>query len=104
MTRLYKTLADAFQAHTKQLSDGHVAWVGYRDRYSNAPIVCFRYQRIPAPQAAFQLHHGRKPVGKPLPTCGMKGCVAGGHLADRPMRQANRRADALYGAIFGGAV
>lgn len=96
----YATLKDAFWHSAEAIDGGHVHWVGYRDK-AGTPRVCYRQQAQAAPHVAFVLHHGREPVGRALPTCGMKGCIAGGHLADRPMREANQRADALYGAIFG---
>ncbi|MGW5123229.1 hypothetical protein ACWEQ7_04035 [Streptomyces sp. NPDC004069] len=100
---MYPSLADVVRGNSEQLDDGHVRWTGYRDAHSNTPLVLYCGQRIPAPRAAFQLHYGREPVGKPLPTCGMHGCIAGEHLADRPMREANARVDILFTAIFGEA-
>lgn len=102
MTRSrYPSLAAVFEGNSEQVDGGHVLWVGYRDAHSNTPIVFYGGTKTPAPKVAFQLHYGRDPVGKPLPTCGMTGCIAGPHLADRPMREANARADAAYEAIFG---
>jgi hypothetical protein len=98
----YPTLAAVFHGNSERLEGGHVRWIGYRDAHSNTPIVFYGGQKTPAPKVAFQLHHGRDPVGKTLPTCRMTGCIAGAHLADRPMREANARADALFDAIFGG--
>jgi hypothetical protein len=100
----YASLQAALDAKTERLDDGHVRWRGYTDATSNTPLLFHAGQRIPAPKAAFILHHGRDPVGKPLPTCDMTGCIAGAHLADRPMREANQRADAAYEAIFGAAL
>lgn len=97
----YPSLAAVFLGNTEQLDDGHVRWTGYRDGTSNTPLVLHGGQRVPAPRVAFQLHHGRKPIGKALPACGMKGCVAGAHLADRRIREANKRADRAFDAIFG---
>ncbi|WP_330349243.1 hypothetical protein [Streptomyces sp. NBC_00582] len=90
---------DAFRKNTEALDDGHVRWTGYRDK-DGTPRVFHRRRPMAAPRAAFLLHYGREPVGKPLPTCRLKGCIAGEHLADRPMREANQRADALFAAIF----
>jgi hypothetical protein len=97
----YASLKDAFEAKTERDADDHVRWRGYVDTTSNTPMIFHGRQRTPAPKAAFILHHGRDPVGKPLPTCGVKGCIAGGHLADRPMRESNERADKAFEAIFG---
>jgi hypothetical protein len=96
----YASLEDAFRQFAEPIDGGHVRWVGYRDK-DGTPRVCYRQVPQAVPRVAFMLHNNREPVGKALPTCGMKGCIAGGHLADRPMREAHRRADVLYGAIFG---
>lgn len=101
MNVLYTSLADAFRANTRPVDGGHLVWTGYTDATSGTPRVCYRNQRYAVPRAAFLLHHGREPIGNPQPTCGMNDCVAGPHLADRPIRQANQRADRLYTAIFG---
>jgi hypothetical protein len=98
----YVSLEDAFRQFAEPIDGGHVRWIGYRDK-DGTPRVCYRQVPQAAPRVAFVLHNGREPVGKALPTCGMKGCIAGEHLADRPMREANQRADVLYDAIFGGA-
>ncbi|WP_416976665.1 helix-turn-helix domain-containing protein [Streptomyces sp. T028] len=97
----YPTLVAVFRGNSEETEDGHVRWTGYRDASSNTPLLFYAGEKTPAPKAAFQLHYGREPIGKPLPTCGMTGCIAGAHLADRPMREANARADAAYDAIFG---
>jgi len=96
----YASLEEAFCQGAEPVDGGHVRWTGYRDK-DNTPRVCYRQQPQAAPRVAFKLFHGREPVGKALPTCGVKGCIAGEHLADRPMRKANQRADALYDGIFG---
>ncbi|PNG19739.1 hypothetical protein [Streptomyces cahuitamycinicus] len=91
----YGSLAEAFHANTEAIDDGHLRWK------RSTPHVCYRQQRIPAARVSFELHHGRQPVGPVLTGCGMDGCVAGGHLEDRPMREANKRADKAFAAIFG---
>lgn len=98
---VYTSWEDAFRRNVEQLDDGHVRWTGYRDK-DGTPRVCYRReQTVAAPRVAFRLHYGREPVGKALPMCDIKGCIAGEHLADRPMREANRRADKAFAAIFG---
>lgn len=96
----YASLEEAFRQGTELVDGGHVRWVGYRDK-DGTPRVCFRQKPLAAPRVAFLLHHGREPVGKALPSCGVKECIAGGHLADRPMREANRRADKAFASISG---
>lgn len=99
----YSSLAEAFYANTTPLDGDHLRWTGYTDAGRGTPYVCFRQQRATAARVSFELHHGRPPVGQVLPGCGVGGCLAGGHLADRPMREANRRADQAFKAIFGEA-
>ena len=95
------TLEEAFRKGTRPVDGGHLLWVGHRDK-DNTPRCCFSKTSLPAPRASFLLHHGREPIGKALPTCGLDYCVAGEHLADRPMREANQRADKAFAVIFGG--
>lgn len=95
------TLEEAVRNGTSRVEGGHLLWVGHRDK-DNTPRCYFSKTSLPAPRASFRLHHGRDPIGKALPTCGVDGCVAGGHLADRPMRETNQRADKAFAAIFGG--
>ncbi|WP_327403864.1 hypothetical protein OG194_29785 [Streptomyces sp. NBC_01288] len=94
----YASVAEAFHASTQLLEDGHRRWTG-----GAAPYVCLREQRLAASPVSFELHHGRPPVGRARPSCGVNGCLAGSHLADRPMREANRRADRAFASIFGEA-
>lgn len=95
----YASLEDAFRRFAEPYDGGHVRWIGYRDK-DGTPRVCYRQVPQAAPRVAFVLHHGREPVGKAMPACGVDGCIAGAHLADRPMREANRRADRAFNAIF----
>ncbi|MFJ8144654.1 hypothetical protein ACIQ6R_06215 [Streptomyces sp. NPDC096048] len=95
----HATIEDAYRAHAEAGDDGHVRWTGYLD--GTLPIVCHGGRRTPAPRVAFRLHHGRDPEGRLTRTCDMPGCVAGAHYADRPLREANRRADKAFAAIFG---
>ncbi|MGP4085448.1 helix-turn-helix domain-containing protein [Streptomyces sp. KR55] len=95
----YASIEDAFRKNTQSVDGGHLRWTGYMD--GTFPMLCYRSQRIPAPKVAFRLHNGREPVGRLTRTCEVPGCVAGRCLADRPMREANQRADAAYKAIFG---
>ncbi|MFH8792251.1 hypothetical protein [Streptomyces sp. NPDC017941] len=95
------TVEESFQLHTEPIDGGHLRWTGYISH--GHPTVCHRGSTYSAYRVSFRLHQGREPVGRATPTCGVEGCLAGGHLADRPMREANRRADAAFAAIFGDA-
>jgi DNA invertase Pin-like site-specific DNA recombinase len=96
----YGSLAEALHAQTEPVDGGHVRWTGPE---GGVPRVSHHKQRVSAASFSFSLHHGRPPVGHALPVCGMDGCLAGRHLADRPMREANQRADKAFDAIFGRA-
>lgn len=50
---------------------------------------------------SFRLHHGREPIGNATVGCEVPGCVAGQCIEDQPIRDANRRADKAFEAIFG---
>ncbi|RSN13779.1 hypothetical protein DMH25_08300 [Streptomyces sp. WAC 01325] len=93
----YSSLEEAFHANTEPGDDGHLRWT------CSTPSVCFRQQRVPAARVSFELYRGRPPVGPVTSACGVSGCVAGEHLTDQPMRAANKRADKVFGAIFGKA-
>lgn len=69
------TLQELFEANTKRLIHGHLAWTG-PDRPS------FKGQSYSPKQVAFILDRGRQPVGRVLTTCSLSGCVLPGHIAD----------------------
>lgn len=97
----YASPEDVLRAHAEPSDDGHVRWIGPAYSKRGAPYVLFRGRRIVAGRVAFEAHHGRPPVGYVRSSCGTDGCLAGSHLTDRPMREANERADAAFTAIFG---
>lgn len=100
-TARYASIEETFRAHIEPADGGHVRWTGYVDAASDLPVVCYRKEQQPAPRVAFRLHYGRDPVGRVRQTCQGPRCLAGAHLADRLIREANQRADAAYDAIFG---
>jgi hypothetical protein len=93
------SLEAALMAHVEALADGHLRWKGHRN---STTVPCFRWQgrMWTAYRAAFEIQHGRKPVGKVTPGCGAPQCVAPGHVEDRPMREALA---AQLASIFGSA-
>ena len=92
--RALPPFADAWTAYAKPEEDGHTRWVGpFR---SGTPVFNHGGAKYTARQAGFLLTHGRQPVGRVLPGCGMPWCVAGAHAVDTQMR----RADHLFTAIF----
>lgn len=78
-------------------SNGHIRWTGRTDRYG-APRIRQQGVSIPATHVAFERRTGRKPVGICRAECGMRGCIADGHVADDLER---RSARALERAVMG---
>jgi hypothetical protein len=77
---------DAFDARTVSVEGGHLHWSGATGR-RGTPVVAWRGQVETAYRLAFRWHYGREPEGNVRPTCDYPCCVAGGHLADRAIRE-----------------
>ncbi|GHH30001.1 hypothetical protein [Streptomyces rubradiris] len=90
------SLEEAFRLRAKPIDGGHVRWTG--PITNTTPNLRYRGANHSAYRIAFRLHYGRVPEGQARPVCGVPGCLAGGHLEDRPMRQ---RTASLFNAIFG---
>lgn len=88
------SIEDEFRRLAEPIEDEHVRWNGKHT--GGAPLVVWRQITRSAYQVAFELQHGRPPVGRVSPGCGRRGCVAGAHVEDQAMRD-------TYAAIFGGA-
>ncbi|MFI5687843.1 WhiB family transcriptional regulator [Streptomyces sp. NPDC051636] len=71
----YPSLRNLFDAHTKRIIHGHLAWTG-PERPS------FKGRSYKPKQIAFILDRGRPPVGRVLTTCSLSGCVMPSHIAD----------------------
>lgn len=93
-----RTLEELWAAHTQPVDGGHVLWTGGTSQ--GRPVVRIDGATRSVLKIAFRREYGRDPDGPVQPGCGMRMCVAGPHLEDRPMRQ---RTEALYAAIFGDA-
>ncbi|MEU7092945.1 hypothetical protein [Kitasatospora aureofaciens] len=78
-----------YSLFTRPGEDGHVEWTGPRQQ-NHTPVLRLNRQCRTAFRHAFIALHGREPVGNVMPVCGVQQCVAGEHLADRPMREAQR--------------
>ncbi|MET9517012.1 hypothetical protein [Streptomyces sp. NPDC002994] len=89
--------ASHFHARTIAVDGGHLEWTGSRDQHG-LPILRTGGNSFSPFRVAFRLRHGREPVGKVLPGCEHRGCVAPDHVEDRPMRERYRQ---TYAAIFG---
>ncbi|MER5559657.1 helix-turn-helix domain-containing protein [Streptomyces sp. NPDC002506] len=95
--RCMPSLDEAFHARSVPVENGHRKWIGRHSR--GMPTFIHDGRDLSAYRVAFRLRWQREPVGKALPSCEFKGCVALDHVEDRPMRDKNR---ATYAAIFGG--
>ncbi|MGC4947792.1 hypothetical protein ACLQ2N_16545 [Streptomyces sp. DT224] len=78
---------DAFALHTVEVAGGHLHWTGATGK-AGTPVIAFRGQVDTAYRMAFRWHNLREPEGNVRPRCDYPFCVAGGHLADRVMREA----------------
>ena len=77
---------DAFAERTVAIEGGHLHWSGATGQ-RGTPTVGWRGQVETAYRLAFRWHRGREPEGNVRPTCDYPCCVAGGHLADRVLRE-----------------
>ncbi|MER5769578.1 hypothetical protein [Streptomyces sp. NPDC001985] len=77
----------------------HLQWTGRRDTFGTA-VFDHRCRTHTALRIAFQIRHGREPVGKVRAGCDYPRCVAPGCVEDQPMRARNKTA---FAAIFGQA-
>ncbi|NUP42356.1 MAG: hypothetical protein HOY76_36325 [Streptomyces sp.] len=93
------TPEDLFWLRVKPTDDGHMEWTGYHT--GGTPTLRHGRRHHSAYRLAFRIANGRDPEGYALPSCERDHCVKPGHHADRADRARDKRADALYGAIFG---
>lgn len=77
---------DAFAQHAVEVEGGHVHWTGTTSGRGATPVVAFDGQVETGYRLVFRWHHRREPDGYVRPTCTYPRCLAGGHLADRVMR------------------
>lgn len=98
--RAAATPEDLFWRRTQPTDDGHLLWTGHRN---NNGVPCLRHggRGLSAYRIAFRIKHGRDPIGHVKSGCGVEGCVHPRCVEDRPTREANRRADKAFDAIFG---
>ncbi|QKW07004.1 hypothetical protein HUT18_11915 [Streptomyces sp. NA04227] len=82
----YASLEEMFADRTIEVEGGHLHWTGATGA-RGTPVVAHQCQVDTAYRLSFRWHHGRAPEGNVRPTCGYPCCVAGGHLADRVMRE-----------------
>ncbi|WP_060879974.1 helix-turn-helix domain-containing protein [Streptomyces scabiei] len=86
--------------YSQPAEDGHVIWTGPTDG-AGKPTIWTRHQALSGWRVAFLAHHGREPDGRVQVACDLPRCIAGAHLTDHRLREANRRADKAFERIFG---
>lgn len=93
-----RTVDEAMALRTVPAEDGHLMWTG---ALGGRGTELWAEGRVHNARAiTFSKHHGRPPEGRLRRTCDRHGCIAGAHLADRRIRQANARADKAFDLIF----
>ncbi|MEU6491115.1 hypothetical protein ABZ890_12060 [Streptomyces sp. NPDC046984] len=93
------TITEAFAYHTQPYGDGHLRWTGHVSTRGQR-VLCAGSERRSPLRVSFHLHHRRDPIGKLLPSCEEPDCIAGRHLTDNRIREANARADTAFDVIF----
>lgn len=91
------TLEQKWATRTHTVAGGHLRWIG--SLRGGMPNLVYQQRNHSARRVAFEIGHGRQPVGRVLPDCGHAWCIAPEHATDEPMR----RADTKFAAIFGSA-
>ncbi|MGW2837349.1 hypothetical protein ACWCWD_06510 [Streptomyces sp. NPDC001493] len=94
-----RPIAETFAERTEPVGGGHLRWTGHVWR-DTTPILGRQGKGLSAYRVAFELRHGRRPVGHARPGCGYPQCVAPDHIEDKPMRERLRQ---QLAAILGGA-
>lgn len=82
---------DTILRRTERAPGGCLVWQGH-----SLEMPAIDGRTISAARFMFKRAYGRAPVGKVLPSCGTRFCVASDHLEDRPMRE---RYAAMAGAL-----
>lgn len=86
------TLEEKWRANTRPVDGGHLEWLGECQRTSGTPVMRYRERCYTAAAIAFEIQHGRKPVGQAFAECGFKHCVAPEHVDDTETRVRDRQA------------
>ncbi|CBG73480.1 hypothetical protein SCAB_64771 [Streptomyces scabiei 87.22] len=95
-----RTPEQTLAQYSRPAADGHTTWTGPTDG-AGKPTIWTRHQALSGWRVAFLAHHGREPDGRVQVACDQPRCIAGPHLTDRRIRQANQRADTAFEQIFG---
>lgn len=78
-----------FTDATVETGDGHMAWTGERTQ-DCAPVLSHHGTKLSVRPIAYEIEHGRKPVGRVKSACVHTWCVAPAHQADAVDRDRTR--------------
>ena len=92
-----RTIPQTLALYTEPYGDGHARWTG--PTTGRKPEAYAHGHRYNARREAFRAHHHRAPHGPVTSTCTEPQCIAGDHLADRVIRDA----DAVLAQILPGS-
>lgn len=84
------TLEQKWEARTLPVDGGHLEWTGERGSSSGTPVMRYKEESYSPAAIAFRIENGRAPKGQVFAECGMKHCIAPGHVNDEPGRIAAR--------------
>ncbi|MET9140526.1 WhiB family transcriptional regulator [Streptomyces parvulus] len=85
-----RSKAEVLALHVELYSDGHARWTG--PMAGRMAQLHAEQDRFNARRVVFEEHHGRPPVGRVRSNCGEQACIAGAHLIDRVLRDAQHPA------------
>ncbi|MGA6223512.1 hypothetical protein ACPESV_24645 [Streptomyces umbrinus] len=86
-----RTLEEKWATHTRPVDGGHLEWTGERVNTAGTPVMRYKEESYSPAAVAFTIHHGREPKGYAIADCGLKHCVAPGHILDEAGRLQARR-------------
>lgn len=76
------SLEQAWTARTRPVDGGHLEWTGGRHHRGGVLVMRYMGKEYTAARIAYRIQHGTYPVGRAVPACGKKHCVAPAHLVD----------------------
>lgn len=86
-----RTLEEKWASLTRPVDGGHLEWIGEHVGASGSPVMRYKDDCHSPTAIAFEVHHGRPPRGYAIADCGLKHCVAPGHVLDEAGRMEARR-------------
>lgn len=85
-----RTLEEKWASHTQPVDDGHLKWTGERRKATGTPVMRYKDGNYSPAAIAFRIKHGRDAEGYAIADCGLKHCVAPGHVEDEVGRTRTR--------------